>query len=286
MSSIPCCSLCSCRSSSKHLQLLDLTEFSGCDLLPLLLALESAAALHTLSLAATGLTDDYCPTLTPCSALRTLDLSQNPEVTDAGLRATVPALQGLRRLNLQGTGFGDDGLEVLWALPDLQELVLADTPVAWEWTAPAAAGGAASEQPQQQQQPAVAARVKQPEVLRTGWSSLLVLHLPNTRVDDTGCMQLAQQLGQRQNRVSRDGATADESHRSRADEGSGAVGASGDNSSSSSSSFSSGLSALSIGSSKISKKGLAALAKISSLQRLTLQVRQQNTQHLQVTSAA
>lgn len=55
-----------------------------------------------------------------------LELSGSQQLTDEGI-AALASLQGLRRLNLSGTGITDRGLTVLRRLPHLEELSLAGT---------------------------------------------------------------------------------------------------------------------------------------------------------------
>lgn len=265
-----------CRCSSATLQLLDLTRLSTGDLLPLLLALAAATHLQALSLAGTGLPDDYCPTLVLCTALKTLDMSQNPDVTAAGLRA-MPGLQQLQRLNLAGCqAVRDDALPVLGRLQQLQELVLAGTSVTWQWSddedneaAPAdytagghdgdeavhenggsnrTAGAHSSNVPQQQLQlqgtEQLASSSSSSSQRPRLWPQLQLLDLTNTQLTDSGCIQLAKQFAP------------------------GAAAAAGQ------CALGPGLRVLLAGSSsvKLGKQALAAVVRISSLQRLTLQV--------------
>jgi hypothetical protein len=189
----------------------------------------------------------------PCTALQTLDLSQNPDVTVAGLQATLPALQQLQQLNLEGTGVDDGVLILLGQLPKLQHLVLADTAVTWEWDAGIDSTAVVQQQGQEgssrHSSGAVSASTKQL------WQKLRVLDLSSTHLTDAGCQQLARQL-----------APAAAAEAATASQHGGVVPAS------------SGLTQLVIGSSsssraKLGKQGLAQVARISSLQQLTLQVR-------------
>jgi hypothetical protein len=235
------------------LQLFDCTSTSTDSLLPLLLALEAATALTALSLSSTGLPDDFLPTLVPCTALRTLDLSQNPGVTAAGLQATLPALQQLQQLNLAGTGINDAVLPLLGQLPKLHTLVLADTTVSWD--SDAASDNMETGQQHQQPEPQEVSSCRSlgDSAVKQLWQQLRNLDLSNTHVTDAGCQQLARQLAGTVTaaRGSRQGYVVVAAH--------------------------AGLAKLVIGSSsssraKLGKQGLAAVARISSLQQLTLQV--------------
>jgi hypothetical protein len=244
------------------LQLFDLTGLATDSLLPLLLALESASALTALSVASVRIPDDFLPTLVPCTALQTLDLSQNPDVTAAGLQATLPALQQLQQLNLAGTAVDDAVLLVLAHLPKLQELMMSGTAVTWEWDA---ASTVLQQEPEQEQGSGSSRSSSDRGSSSAGrqlWQQLQVLDLCDTHITDAGCQQLARQLAAVSTAPSPSPAAAADG----ISEGGDDVCTSG------------GLRTLLVGSSsgsraKLGKLGLAALARIGSLQQLTLQVR-------------
>lgn len=264
-----CCIWSACRASASALQVLDLTKASLDNQLPLLLALEGATKLSALSLSGTQLADDYLPTIAACTFLHTLNLSLNPDITAAGLTATLPGFAAwLERLDLRGTGVGNTLLPLLKHLPKLQQLVLADTAVSWERkAAPAtagegdAAGGHAAAVPPRGDalaglpawhgELAAGAPVVQcagPEKPPSGWAQLQVLDVAGAQLTDAGCAELAADMG--------GAAAAAQAHASAA------------------AGYSSGLRVLRIGTSrhKLGRKALASIGHLTSLQQLTLQV--------------
>jgi hypothetical protein len=219
--------------------------------------------------------DDFLPTLVPCTALQTLDLSQNPDVTAAGLQATLPELQQLQQLNLAGTGVDDAVLLVLCQLPELQELVLTGTAVTWEWVARNAAlqreeeqgGGAGSRRDRSSSDGGSSTSG------RRLWQQLRMLDLCDSQVTDAGCQQLARQLAESAAAAaaapSSSPAAAAAEGISEGDDDDDVLASGGLRTLLIGSSSSSG----SGGRSKLGKQGLAALARIGSLQQLTIQVR-------------
>lgn len=261
------------RSSAHTLRALELTKASLASQLPLLLALESATQLTALSLSGTRLSDDYLPALSVCTALQTLNISLNPEITATGLSATLSGFkEQLERLDLRGTGVGNSVLPMLKHLPRLQQLVLAATDVTWESTAAGEAaaahddgvGGVGVGHQQQQQHQAFApagvfaaqSACRGPGAPAAGWPSLQMLNASGTQLSDAGCLQLAADM------------TA--AAAAAAASASCAVCSSGSDGDSSSW----GLRVLTIGSrsSKLGRKALAALGQVTSLQQLTLVV--------------
>ena len=253
------------RASAANLQVLDLTMASVASQLPLLLALETAQQLSALSLASTQLADDFLPALFACSSLQILNLSLNPAITAAGLNATLPGFaRQLQRLDLRGTGVGNTVLPVLKHLPQLQQLVLADTAITWESKAAAAAegldgavvgnarvpaGGRAGDAaglPAWQAASAAGAPIVQcrgPGKPAAGWASLRMLDVTNAKLTEAGVVELVGELVE---------AAAGGASRS----------------------SECGLQALHVGgmAGKLGRKALTNLSRLTSLQQLTLQV--------------
>jgi hypothetical protein len=253
------------RASAANLQVLDLTMASLASQLPLLLALETAQHISALSLAGTQLADDFLPALSACSSLQTLNLSLNPGVTAAGLGATLPgfAMQ-LQRLDLRGTGVGNTVLPVLKHLPQLQQLVLADTAITWESKAAAAAegldgavvgnvrvpaGGQAGDAAGLPAWQAASAggdpivQCRGPGKPAAGWASLRMLDVSNAPLTEGGAVEMVAELVE---------AAAGGASRS----------------------SECGLQALHVGSAagKLGRKALTHLSRLMSLQQLILQV--------------
>eukprot|EP00775_Hariotina_reticulata_P011043 gene11043-11198_t len=111
----------------------------------LLIALQQCQHLTALHLDGLGLQDDFLPVLSECTALVSLDLSSNPDVTGVGIKAVLPSLQRLQYLNLSFTAVDDQVLPALGRLALLQWLQLQGTNVSWRapadvCAAPAGAG--------------------------------------------------------------------------------------------------------------------------------------------------
>jgi Leucine-rich repeat (LRR) protein len=237
----------------------------------LLLALDGANQLSALDLCGTQLLDDYLPTVAVCTSLHTLNLSQNQGITVAGLSAALPGFAAqLQRLDLRGTGVVNAVLPLLRHLPQLQQLVLADTAISWEskagsaheeGAAPMHAAAAAAPPglthlgalPDGRAAHAADTPVSQHRSSRqpaAGWPKLQMLDVTGTQLTDAGCVELAAEF------VAAAAVAAEA--------GSG------------------GLRVLHIGSSshKLGRKAMLAVARLATLQLLTLQVRMLRCAHL------
>lgn len=91
-------------------------------------ALGECKELRYLYLAGSGLTDAELVGLKGLTLLEWLDISDNPQVTDAGL-ATVKGLERLQTLNLSKTSITDKGLATLKPLDGLRNLSVVGTKV-------------------------------------------------------------------------------------------------------------------------------------------------------------
>ncbi|QJW95898.1 leucine-rich repeat domain-containing protein [Frigoriglobus tundricola] len=89
--------------------------------LPKTTAIGRCKDLRALFLGGSGLTDASLAGLKPLSHLESLDISDNPQVTDKGM-VTVKALERLQMLHLGKTGVGDKGLMTLAGLDGLRSL--------------------------------------------------------------------------------------------------------------------------------------------------------------------
>jgi hypothetical protein len=182
-----------------------------------------------------------------------------------GISAALPGFAAqLQRLDLRGTGVGNAVLPLVKHLPQLQQLVLADTAISWEskagagvalaeGAAPMHAAAAAPElldelggPPDWRATHATGAPVSQHRSSgqpAAGWPKLQMLDVTGTQLTDAGCAELSAEL------------------LAAASAGAG--------------SSSGGLRALHIGSCshKLGRKALLAVTRLTTLQQLTLQVR-------------
>ena len=95
---------------------------------PPLASIAACGQLRTLALVDGGLTDADLAGLKKLTRLESLDLSQNPRVTDKGM-AVVKALERLEFLYLAGTSITDAGLFELRPLDGLRTLNVTGTKV-------------------------------------------------------------------------------------------------------------------------------------------------------------
>ncbi|MBN9122835.1 MAG: hypothetical protein J0I06_27470 [Planctomycetes bacterium] len=91
-------------------------------------AIAQCKELRVLYLAGAGLNDTELAALKKLVLLESLDISDNPQVTDAGM-ASVQALERLQVLNLSKTGITDKGLAELKSLDGLRSLQVVGTKV-------------------------------------------------------------------------------------------------------------------------------------------------------------
>lgn len=91
-------------------------------------ALGECKELRYLYLAGSGLTDTELTGLKGLTLLEWLDISDNPQVTDAGV-TTVKGLERLQSLNLSKTALTDKGLAALKPLDGLRNLSVVGTKV-------------------------------------------------------------------------------------------------------------------------------------------------------------
>lgn len=91
-------------------------------------AIGQCKELRLLYLAGAGLSDTELAALKPLALLESLDVSDNPQVTDKAA-ATVIAFERLRVLNLSKTGVTDKGLMELKPLDGLRSLSVVGTKV-------------------------------------------------------------------------------------------------------------------------------------------------------------
>jgi hypothetical protein len=256
------------RACAASLRVLDLTNAALDSQLLLLLALESATQLTALSLSGTHLSDDFLPALAACTSLHTLNLSHNPGITAAGAAATLPGFAAtLQQLDVGHTGVDDAVLPVLSQLPQLQQLVLADTAVTWDLkqfapaTTPAGPPSAAAA--------AGAAGIEGRSSIVTGWPRLRLLDVSNTQLTDAGCLQLAANMEAAAASKGTHAAAAGTSRSMQQQQArlSGAASAR-------SAVGGGGLRVLLVGSasSKLGRKALAGIGRLGTLQQLTLQV--------------
>jgi Leucine-rich repeat (LRR) protein len=87
--------------------------------------------LRVLFLGGSGLTDAGLTGLKTLTHLESLDISDNPLVTNKGM-ATVKTLERLQTLHLAKTGVGDEGLMALLGLDGLRSLNVSDSKVTAE----------------------------------------------------------------------------------------------------------------------------------------------------------
>ncbi len=91
-------------------------------------AIGQLTELRDLRVPGSGLSDDELAALKPLALLESLDLSDNPQVTDKGM-GSVKALERLRALYLSKTGITDKGLAELKGLDGLRTLYVSGTKV-------------------------------------------------------------------------------------------------------------------------------------------------------------
>jgi hypothetical protein len=91
-------------------------------------AIGQCSELRVLYLAGSGLSDTELAALKKLTFLESLDISDNPQVTDAGM-ATVKSLERLQVLNLSKTALTDKGLMELRPLDGLRSLHVVGTKV-------------------------------------------------------------------------------------------------------------------------------------------------------------
>jgi hypothetical protein len=91
-------------------------------------AIAQCSELRVLYLAGSGLSDAELAALKKLTFLESLDISENPQVTDAGM-ATVKSLERLQVLNLSKTALTDKGLMELKPLDGLRSLQVVGTKV-------------------------------------------------------------------------------------------------------------------------------------------------------------
>jgi hypothetical protein len=91
-------------------------------------AIAQCKELRVLYLAGSGLSDVELAALKKLTLLESLDISDNPQVTDAGM-ATVKSLERLQVLNLSKTALTDRGLMELKPLDGLRSLQAVGTKV-------------------------------------------------------------------------------------------------------------------------------------------------------------
>lgn len=91
-------------------------------------AIGQCKELRSLYLAGSGLSDSELAGLKGLTLLESLDISDNPQVTDAGM-GTVKGLERLQALYLAKTGITDKGLMALKPLDGLRALSVAGTKV-------------------------------------------------------------------------------------------------------------------------------------------------------------
>ncbi|AMV28386.1 Leucine Rich repeats (2 copies) [Gemmata sp. SH-PL17] len=91
-------------------------------------AIAQCANLRDLRIPNAGLTDTEMVGLKKLAFLESLDISENPQVTDKGM-ATVKALERLQALYLSKTGVGDKGLLELKVLDGLRTLYAGSTKI-------------------------------------------------------------------------------------------------------------------------------------------------------------
>ena len=96
--------------------------------LPKTNAIGRCKGLRVLFLGGSGLTDASLAGLKPLTLLESLDVSDNPLVTDKGM-VTVKGLERLQTLHLGKTGVGDKGLMALAGLDGLRSLNVTDSKV-------------------------------------------------------------------------------------------------------------------------------------------------------------
>ena len=94
-------------------------------------AIGQCTELRWLYLAGAGLSDAELAALKPLTLLESLDISDNPQVTDKGM-ATVKTLERLQVLYLGKTGLTDKGLAELKGLDGLRTLNVVGTKVTGE----------------------------------------------------------------------------------------------------------------------------------------------------------
>jgi Leucine-rich repeat (LRR) protein len=94
-------------------------------------AIAQCKELRVLYLAGSGLTDVELVTLKKLTRLESLDISDNPYVTDKGM-ASIAALDRLQMLYLGKTGLTDKGLQELKVLDGLRSLNVVGTKVTGE----------------------------------------------------------------------------------------------------------------------------------------------------------
>lgn len=96
-----------------------------------LAAITQCSQLRSLSLIDAGLTDSSIVPLKALTRLEHLNLSQNPKITDAGLK-TIAAMERLRSLHLAHCKITDKGLAQLQNLEGLRTLNVVQTAVTQE----------------------------------------------------------------------------------------------------------------------------------------------------------
>jgi hypothetical protein len=94
-------------------------------------AIAQCRELRVLYLAESGLSDSELAALKKLTFLESLDISDNPQITDGGT-ATLKALERLQVLNLSKTGLTDKGLMELKPLDGLRSLQVVGTKVTAE----------------------------------------------------------------------------------------------------------------------------------------------------------
>ena len=91
-------------------------------------AIAQCAQLRELRIPSAGLTDTELVGLKKLALLESLDISENPQVTDKGM-ATIKTLERLRALYLSKTAVSDKGLFELKALDGLRTLYAGSTKI-------------------------------------------------------------------------------------------------------------------------------------------------------------
>lgn len=94
-------------------------------------AIAQLKELRVLYLPGSGLSDSELATLKALTFLEALDLSDNPQVTDAGME-TVKTMERLQVLHMAKTGITDKGLLMLKPLDGLRSLNVVGTKVTGE----------------------------------------------------------------------------------------------------------------------------------------------------------